>query len=96
MSVFPQNFYTFILQLFLFHTRWDTVSNYIITTAILIHFIITTTILIHFIRRHLDYSDVIFDQHYNNSFHQKLDSTQYDAALAITGAVGGSSMEKLC
>ena len=27
-----------------------------------------------FIRPHLDYSDVIYEQHYNNSFHQKLES----------------------
>ena len=44
---------------------------------------------------HLDYGDVIYDQHYNNSFHQKLESIQYNAALAITGALRGSSREKL-
>ena len=48
-----------------------------------------------FVRPHLDYSDVIYDQHYNNSFHQKLESIQYNAALAITGAIRGSSREKL-
>ena len=30
-----------------------------------------------------------------NTFHQKLESIQYDAALAITGAIRGSSREKL-
>ena len=45
-------------------------------------------------RPHLDYSDVIYDQHYN-SFHQKLESIQYNAAIAITGAIRGSSREKL-
>ena len=49
-----------------------------------------------FIRSHLDYVDVIYDQHYNNSFHQKLESIQYNAALAIAGAIRGSSREKLC
>ena len=42
------------------------------------------------IRPHLDYRDVIYyqyDQHYNNSFQQKLDSVQYNAALAITAAI---------
>ena len=29
------------------------------------------------------------------SFHQKLDSIQYNAALAITGAIRGTSREKL-
>ena len=48
-----------------------------------------------FVRPHLDYGDVIYDQHYNNSFHQKLKSIQYNAALAITGAIRGSSREKL-
>ena len=48
-----------------------------------------------FVRPHLDYGDVIYDQHYNNSFHQKLESIQYNAALAITGAIRGSSREKL-
>ena len=48
-----------------------------------------------FIRPHLDYGDVTFDQAFNNSFHQKLESIQYNAALAITGAIRGTSMEKL-
>ena len=37
-----------------------------------------------FIRPHLDYSDVIYEQHYDNSFHQKLESIQNNAALALT------------
>ena len=32
---------------------------------------------------------------FNNSFHEKLESIQYNAALAITGAIRGSSREKL-
>ena len=48
-----------------------------------------------FVRPHLDYGDVIYDQHYNSSFHQKLESIQYKAALAITGDIRGSSREKL-
>ena len=46
-----------------------------------------------FIRHHLDYGDVIYDQHYNNSSHQKLESIQYNAAT--TGSIRGSSREKL-
>ena len=53
------------------------------------------TIYKSFIRPHLDYGDVICDQQYNNSFHQKRESIQYNAALAITGALRGSSREKL-
>ena len=48
-----------------------------------------------FIRPHLDYGDVIYGQHYNNSFHQKLESVQYNAALAKTGAIRGSSTKKI-
>ena len=48
-----------------------------------------------FIRPHLDYGDVIFDQAFNNSFHQTLESIQYNTALAITGAIRATSKEKL-
>ena len=46
-------------------------------------------------RPHLDYGDVIFDKAYNNSFQQRLESLQYKASLAITGAIKGSSTERL-
>ena len=48
-----------------------------------------------FIRPHLDYGDIIYDQAYNASFHQKLELLQYNACLAITGAIRGTSREKL-
>ena len=47
-----------------------------------------------FFRSHLDYADVVYDQSYKLSFHKKLDSIQCNAALAVTGAVWGSSTEK--
>ena len=53
------------------------------------------TIYKSFIRPPLNYGDIIYDQAYNVSFHQKLDSIQYNAALAITGAIRGSFKEKL-
>ena len=37
------------------------------------------------LRTHLDYGDIIYDQAFNNSFHQNIESLQYNAALAITG-----------
>ena len=43
-----------------------------------------------FIRQHLDYGDIIYDQAYNLSFHQKLESIQYNVALALTGAIRGT------
>ena len=48
-----------------------------------------------FIRPHLDYGDIIYDQAYNASFHQKLELLQYNACLAITGAIRGTSRKEL-
>ena len=48
-----------------------------------------------FVRPHLDYGGILYDQTFNNSFHERLESIQYNAALAITGAVRGGSGEKL-
>ena len=48
-----------------------------------------------FVRPHLDYGDVLYDQDFNNSFHAKMESIQYNACLAITGAIRGKSREKL-
>ena len=53
------------------------------------------TIYKSFIRPHLDYGNVIYDQAYNVSFQQKVESIQYNAAVAITGAIRGTSKEKL-
>ena len=47
------------------------------------------------IRPHVDYEDVVFDQAFNNSFHQRLKSIQYNAALAITRGTRETSKEKL-
>ena len=46
------------------------------------------------LRPHLDYGDMIYDWAYNTSFHQKIESLQHSTALAITGAVRGTSREK--
>ena len=48
-----------------------------------------------FIRPHLDYGDVIYDQPNNNRLSEKNESIQYNAASAITGAIRGTSREKL-
>ena len=48
-----------------------------------------------FIRIQLDFADVIYDQACNSSFHEKLESIQYNACLEITGAIRGTSSEKL-
>ena len=53
------------------------------------------TIYKSFVRQHLDYGDIIYDQPQNESFCNKLESIQYNAALAITGAIQGTSKVKL-
>ena len=53
------------------------------------------TIYKSFIRPHLDYADVIFDKPSNATFSNQIESSQYNAALAITGTIRGTSKEKL-
>ena len=48
-----------------------------------------------FIRPYLDYRDIIYDRTYNESFHQKMELLQYNAVLAITGAIRITSRENL-
>ena len=48
-----------------------------------------------FVCPHLDYGDIIYDQAHIALLYQKLESLQYNACLAITGAIRGSSREKL-
>ena len=48
-----------------------------------------------FLRPHLGYCDVIYDKSHNEQFTDTLESIQYNAALAITGAIKGTSKEKL-
>ena len=53
------------------------------------------TIYKNLIRLHVDYGDVIYDRTFKESFHQRLESIQYNAAIAITGAIRGTSSKKL-
>ena len=53
------------------------------------------TIYKSFIRPHLHYDNIIYYQAYDASFHQKLKLLRYNACLAITGAIRGTSREKL-
>ena len=48
-----------------------------------------------FVCPHLYYGDILYNQAHNASFHQKLESLQYNACLAITEAIHVSSREKL-
>ena len=53
------------------------------------------TIYKSFIRPHLDYGDIVYDQAFNESFDKDLESIQFIATIAITGAIRGTSSEKL-
>ena len=48
-----------------------------------------------FVRPHLDYGNVIYDQPNNSCLPDIIESVQYNAALVITGAIRGTSEEKL-
>ena len=48
------------------------------------------TIYKSFLKTHLDYSDLIYDQAI-----KKIETIQYNVALAITGAITGTSLSKL-
>ena len=39
----------------------------------------------------MDYGGILYDQAFNNSFHERLESIKYNAALAVTGAIRGNS-----
>ena len=42
-----------------------------------------------FVRPHINYGDIIYDHPNNNSFCDMIERVQYNAALAITGAIKG-------
>ena len=44
---------------------------------------------------HLDYGDIIYDNPNNGTFCRKIESVQYNAALAITSAIRRTTREKL-
>ena len=49
-----------------------------------------------FIRPNLDYGDIIYDQSNNKSFCNKVETVQYNTALALTGSIRETSTVKLC
>ena len=48
-----------------------------------------------FVRPHIDYGDIIYDQPNNEHFCNMIERVQYNAALAITGAIKGTSQQKI-
>ena len=53
------------------------------------------TIYKSFIRRFLDYTDIIYDQLNKDVLENKLERIEYNAALAITGAIRGTSRDNI-
>ena len=53
------------------------------------------TIYKSFIRPNLNYADIIYDQPNNDSFKNKPERIQYNAALTITGAIQETSRDKI-
>ena len=53
------------------------------------------TIYKSFVRPHIDYCDIIYDQHSNKSFCNKIERAQDNVALAVTGAIRRTSQTKL-
>ena len=53
------------------------------------------TIYKSFVRPLLDYADIIYDKSYSDSFKEKLEAVQYNTCLAITGAIRGTSRERV-
>ena len=85
-----------------FNLHLKNVQNKVNKTVGLLHKLQNTlprtsliTIFKLFIRPILDYGDIICDRAYSTSFYQNIESIQYNAASAITGAVRGTSREKL-
>ena len=48
-----------------------------------------------FSRPLIDYGDIIYDQPQNESFCIKIESKQYKSTLAISGAIQGTSRDKI-
>ena len=48
-----------------------------------------------FVRPHLDYGDILYDQVFDASFHEKLESIHHNACLALTEAIRSTSKVKV-
>ena len=53
------------------------------------------TIYKSFVKPHLDYGDIIYEQPNKESFNQKIERIQYNAALAIKGAIKETCQSRL-
>ena len=92
-SVTPKNLGMFLDTKLDFQGHVKSIFNKVNKTIGLLHKLQKIDLIL--IRPHLDYGDIIYDQAYHASFHQKLESIKYNSALATTGAIRGTSTEKL-
>ena len=53
------------------------------------------TIYKSFVRPHLDYADILYDKPGNANFESKLERAQFNAWLAITGAIWGTNRDSM-
>ena len=53
------------------------------------------TICKSFVRSNFDYDDIIYDKPVNESFKRKIERVQYKAAFVISGAIKGTSRDRL-
>ena len=49
-----------------------------------------------FVRPHIDYGDTIYDQLNNEHFSNMIEIVPFNAAVAITGAIKGTSQQNIC
>ena len=54
-----------------------------------------STIYKSFFRSNLDYSDMIYDKSFYQSFKEKIEMVEYKAALVIIGTTKGTSSDRL-
>ena len=48
-----------------------------------------------FVKHNLHYADIIYSKSFNESFKRKIEMVQNKAALVITGAIKGTSRDRL-
>ena len=48
-----------------------------------------------FVIPHFNYGGILYDQAFSASFHENLESIQYNTCLALTGAIRGTSKEEI-
>ena len=90
IGLFFRQWFTHFCDIYVFLLQFRRKKSYFFSTLSS-----PLTIYRSFIRPHLDYCDVIYDQPHKEGFCSKIESVQYNAALSITGAIKGTSRNRL-